>query len=366
MGAADRPLTPPQEPFIDPYDQKPLPVDPETGMVWWPWDGNEGHWVDSSEVPALLDDWNRELEAETARRVAAHNAQADRDWDNLRRTTREQTQAELDRLEAERARRAREQIVTDRIRDIAEEADFDAMVSWIDENPVPTGAQLDALRESLSRHLGAHKAIGAMPTNAEVWRTAISRTIGSDADWDSGHFTVDAEGNRTWQPGHVTVADVADLFGMGALLRNPEVTARVGAAMATGGWSEVAIIPLVDVRRAIEDANNAREAAGLADLTADEARFISNVTIIKAITIDQVMERGLPVAIGAMRGTNTAAREAAEASLGRSITRGRTAASEALETSARRALPGDEVLGRSADEGLTRGCTGRASTTRRR
>ena len=354
MGGGGSTTAPPQEPFIDPYDQKPLETDPETGMVWWPWDGGEGQWVDAAVVPGLLDDWNRELDAETARRVGAHRAQADRDWDNLRRTTREQTQAELDRLETERARRAREQIVTDRIRDIAEEADFDAMVSWIDENPVPTGAQLDALRESLSRHLGAHKAIGAMPTNAEVWRTAISRTIGSDADWDSGHFTVDAEGNRTWQPGHVTVADVADLFGMGALLRNPEVTARVGAAVATGGWSEVAVIPFVDVRRAIEDANNAREAAGLPDLTADEARFISNVTIIKAVTIDQVMERGLPAAIGAMRGTNTAAREAAEASLGRSISRGRTAASEAVETSARRALPGDEALGRGVDEGLTR------------
>ena len=69
--------------FIDPYDQKPLETDLETGMVWWPWDGAEGQWVDAAVVPGLLDDWNRELDAETARRVAIHNAQRDKNWSDL-------------------------------------------------------------------------------------------------------------------------------------------------------------------------------------------------------------------------------------------------------------------------------------------
>ena len=69
--------------FIDPYDDTPLEADPGTGMVWWPWDGKEGHWVDPSKVPALLDDWNRELDTETARRVAVHEAQRERNWSDL-------------------------------------------------------------------------------------------------------------------------------------------------------------------------------------------------------------------------------------------------------------------------------------------
>ncbi len=52
-------------------------------MVWWPWDGGEGRWVNPSVVPSLLDEWNRELDAETARRVAIHEAQRDQNWSDL-------------------------------------------------------------------------------------------------------------------------------------------------------------------------------------------------------------------------------------------------------------------------------------------
>jgi hypothetical protein len=83
MGGGGSTTAPPQEPFIDPYDQKPLETDPETGMVWWPWDGGEGQWVNAAVVPGLLDDWNRELDAETARRVAIHDAQRDKNWSDL-------------------------------------------------------------------------------------------------------------------------------------------------------------------------------------------------------------------------------------------------------------------------------------------
>ena len=346
-GAPPKPPDPPSSPgpYIDPYDQTPLETDPATGMVWWPWDGTGGHWVAASEMPALLDAWNRELDAETASRVRDHQTRADSDWEDLKRRTRDDAQAERDRLDAERERRHKEQRVADRIRDIAEEADFDQMVAWLDENPSPTSEQLDALRAALISQIADKRAIDDLPDSAALLREALSRTMGADSEWDKDH---------------VTWADVADFLGqrgLGTALRNPEMAARVGAAMATGGWSEAAVIPLIDVPRALEQANAARRAAGLPDLTADEARFIANNTIIKAITIDQVLERGIPIAGRILGGGGRAAREAAQEALDASMRRSGSAASDAMGTTAVRSLPGEEALGRSLDDGF--GASGR-------
>ncbi len=112
-GSSAVPPQAPTGPFIDPYDQQPLEVDPGTGMVFWPWDGGDGHWVDPSEAPALLDDWNRDLVAERqAQQDRVDSIIAERDSDeaaaarfgDLTGRSRERDAEMLEEIRAGRAR----------------------------------------------------------------------------------------------------------------------------------------------------------------------------------------------------------------------------------------------------------------------
>jgi hypothetical protein len=95
---------PTPEPFLDPLDGRPLPVDSATGRVWWPWDGGSGHWVDPSEAPGLLAQWERELEAENARRIGRHDAQREQNWDDLHDRIRRSEAGDAARRAGEQAR----------------------------------------------------------------------------------------------------------------------------------------------------------------------------------------------------------------------------------------------------------------------
>ena len=79
-------------------------MDPATGRVWWPWDGGSGHWVDPSEAPGLIAQWDRELESETARRIDRHDAQREQDWQDLHDRIRRSEAEEAARRAAEQAR----------------------------------------------------------------------------------------------------------------------------------------------------------------------------------------------------------------------------------------------------------------------
>jgi len=150
--------------FVDPYDQTPLQADPTTGMVWWPWDGAGGHWVDPSEVPGLLGEWNRELDAETARRVAAHDAQAEADWDDTRERIR--------RADAEVARRR----AADRARIEAFDRYLAAARGWM--------AKSDAASLGILDRIAGRVAAQGFVTDADL---AEARRIANDARiyWDT-------------------------------------------------------------------------------------------------------------------------------------------------------------------------------------
>ncbi|HSQ36390.1 MAG TPA: hypothetical protein VLS92_00685 [Acidimicrobiia bacterium] len=125
----------PSPPYIDPLDGRPLPVDPSTGRVFWPWDGGSGHWVDASEAPGLIAQWDRELEAETARRVGRHDAQREQNWQDLHDRIR--------RSEAEEAaRRAAEQARLD-----AFDRRVEAARAWMEEADAGSLVQLDRILE---------------------------------------------------------------------------------------------------------------------------------------------------------------------------------------------------------------------------
>jgi len=132
------PLPEPPDPFIDPYDRTPLQTDPDTGMVFWPWDGGDGHWVNAAQVPALLDEWNRELDAETARRVSRHDAQRDQNWQDLQDRIRRSAAAAAGRRAAEQARLD----------------DFDRRVkaarTWMEEADAGSLGQLDRIMQRVA------------------------------------------------------------------------------------------------------------------------------------------------------------------------------------------------------------------------
>jgi hypothetical protein len=132
------PLPEPSDPFIDPYDQTPLQTDPDTGLVFWPWDGGDGHWVNPAQVPALLDEWNRELDAETARRVSRHDAQRDQNWQDLGDRIRRSAAAAAGRRAAEQARLD----------------DFDRRVkaarTWMEEADAGSLGQLDRIMQRVA------------------------------------------------------------------------------------------------------------------------------------------------------------------------------------------------------------------------
>lgn len=167
-------------PFIDPYDGRALPVDPGTGMVFWPWDGRGGHWMQPAQVPALLDEWGRELDAENARRISAHEAQRERNWADLTdRIARSQQE--------EAARRAAEQ---------ARLADFDRRVAaargWLEESDPDGLGQVDRITRKVAdqgfatdRDLDAARRIA---DRARVW-------VAERAAWDAADWAR-IEGNR--------------------------------------------------------------------------------------------------------------------------------------------------------------------------
>ncbi len=202
LGGSSGGTTPPPEPFIDPYDQTPLQVDPETGMVWWPWDGEEGRWVNAAVVPGLIEAWDRELDAETARRVAAHDAQRGRNWADLQ-----------DRIARSGAQ--------DALGQAAEQARLDAFdryvagaEGWMEKADANSLGILDRIRQRVADR--------GYATNADI---AEARRIADDSRtyWD----TMQRLGEEDWVRIHNNHATII------------EVTAKTGAALinpiAAGG-----------------------------------------------------------------------------------------------------------------------------------
>jgi len=171
--SVDTPPVAPLGPFIDPLDQQPLEVDPATGMVFWPWDGGDGHWVDPSEVPSLLDDWNRELDAETARRVAGHDAGLDQNSRDLHDSIDRSQSADAARLAGDRARLDA----------------FDRRVAaaerWMEEADVDSLDQLDRIRERVANQGFATdediERAGRIADRSRVW--ADTRRQWDADDW---------------------------------------------------------------------------------------------------------------------------------------------------------------------------------------
>ena len=165
--------TGPQGPFIDPYDQTELEVDPETGMVFWPWDGRGGHDVHPSEVPALIDEWNRELDAETARRVALHDAQRAQNRSDLHDRIR---RSELE----DAARQAEEQARFD-----AFDRRVEAARTWMEEADADSLDQLDRIMQRAANQGYATDAdierAGRIADRARVW--ASTRQQWDAEDW---------------------------------------------------------------------------------------------------------------------------------------------------------------------------------------
>ena len=110
---------------------------------------------------------------------------------------------------------------SDDIHNKAVEGGYDDILDFLERNPLLTPAQVQELYDALNRRAGQEAVLEKMGEVDVFWETVT----GSQED----------------------IAQALDAVGQPVLawiVRNPRITVRVGAAVATGGWSEVVAVPL--------------------------------------------------------------------------------------------------------------------------
>lgn len=261
--------------------------DVPVGYVWWH-DGQTGRWVPPDEARDLVEAAEAaaaERVADSEQAIADHMRRSGRDWDDLRTKTRLDAAAAQAAAEASREVTAIRIIHATTIRDAAAAAGYEDILDYLDRNPVPDLDEIRELYAALERRGADQAAIDALG-DVDI----VGETISGTRD---------------------DVAALLDRAGMphlAAALRNPGVTMQIGAAIATGGQSELVAIPL-EIIRQVHEAQQQH--------LAETGRMMTSAELIgsfgKAAATEAVYEVGGQAAEGVMRGAGRLVRSADDA-----------------------------------------------------
>lgn len=231
----------------------------------YPWDdGTSVRWVSHAEAEELI---ARARTAQAANaldeqaRLARHRANADADWQRYTEDFRR-------RIAAQRAARARAEAARkaafargERLRDVigkrAGDPVYDRMLDRLERDPSPSDEDFWTMRGILATTMNDEAAIEALGDKGVIRMTMEG--IQEDTAW-----LAEKGGELMGQPFLGKVA--------GWIVRNPEMPARIAIAWATGGASEIILMP-ADLYRNLNSAADAKMAATNRDLTAAEATW---------------------------------------------------------------------------------------------
>jgi len=210
------------------------------GHVWWGVDEEEGRWVSREEAQELVEEAraaDEALEQDRAEALIRQRRQADDDWEDLIETSRAEAAADRARAAVERAR---SEILfgtgpedggeIGAAWEAAMEAGEQDLVDFIDRQDGLTPEQIVAIYDAINRRGRDQAALDAIP-EVNVLRETAEETL-EDLAW---------------------AAEQAGQPGVAWILRNPGTSLRVGAAVATGGYSEFIAVP-IDITQRLQAA----------------------------------------------------------------------------------------------------------------
>jgi hypothetical protein len=206
------------------------------------------------------------------------------------------------------------------IRKIAEDRGWGDIVDAIDRRRADgtlTAADLDALRNIIHR------------------REGLGEAMGSGKLWTQSDASAFLEGS---QQDAATIADWMGHPEIGWAIRRPGTAARIAAAVASGGWSEVPMTAWDWFERVRVAADTPGDTSTMAAVT--ELGTATAIEVATNVVLPRVIEEGGKAALGAAMGSADDV-----------LKSGMRAGEEAAETGVRAGEEGAEAGLRNADEG---------------
>ncbi len=216
----------------------------------------------SSDMTPTEEDryWDERNRMERAAALRAHQQFADDQWGKFTDGCRERAAADRAAAAAERHDRQLRRTAADRLESMATDKGYRDFVKFMN-SPLKTGAilpswhQLEEMRNGIVKRVGDQAAIDKYYEKSDV-RVFL----------EGCHDTAARGVGKAVGSAHGSVAGRLAEW----LVRNPLVPARIGLAVATGGWSELVFLPF-DAWDAMETAADQKMAEQNRELTDWEA-----------------------------------------------------------------------------------------------